>query len=125
MLVVIMNTTLCGAVSYFIYQLFNSKIYNKVAVIPTILISGVYHEYVLWAPVRFVMPVLLVQFGTFGGKVILSSISNALIIFNIMSSFIVFPQAIFSKYWLELFSSLLIAPWYVNHALLLHCGVLC
>lgn len=49
-------------------QLFNSRLYNKVAVVPTILISGVYHEYVLWAPMRYVMPVLLVQFGVFGGK---------------------------------------------------------
>ena len=36
--------------------------------VPTILLSGIYHEYVLWAPMRFVMPVLLVQFGVFGGK---------------------------------------------------------
>lgn len=50
------------------FQVFNSKFYNKIAVFPTILLSGIYHEYVLWAPMRYVMPVLLLQFGMFGGK---------------------------------------------------------
>ena len=33
----------------------------------TILISAVFHEYVLWAPVRFVLSLLLFMFGIFGG----------------------------------------------------------
>jgi len=49
-------------------QLFRSKAYNRVATFPAILISAVIHEYVLWAPVRFVVPVLLLEFSTFGGR---------------------------------------------------------
>ena len=48
-------------------QLFNSTLYNKLAFFPTILISAVFHEYVLWAPMRFVLPILIVMFGFFGG----------------------------------------------------------
>ena len=49
-------------------QLFRSKAYNRVATIPAMLISALIHEYVLWAPVRFVLPVLLLEYCTFGGK---------------------------------------------------------
>lgn len=49
------------------FQFFNHKLYNKIAFFPTIIISAVYHEYVIWAPMRFVLPVLLAQFGVFGG----------------------------------------------------------
>ena len=52
-------------------QLFNSKLYNKLAFFPTIIISAVFHEYVLWAPMRFVLPILLLMFGVFGGQLIL------------------------------------------------------
>ena len=52
----------------FILQLFQSNTYNRIASIPTILISAVFHEYVLWAPVRFVLPVLLLMFSSFGGE---------------------------------------------------------
>ena len=52
----------------FLLQLFQSKTYNRIASIPTILISAVFHEYVLWAPVRFVLPVLLCMFSSFGGE---------------------------------------------------------
>ena len=50
-----------------VFQLFNSNTYNKVAFFPTIVISAMFHEYVLWAPMRFVLPILLVMFGVFGG----------------------------------------------------------
>ena len=36
------------------------------AFVPCILMSAIYHEYVLWAPLRFVLPVLLLQYSTFG-----------------------------------------------------------
>ena len=36
------------------------------AFVPCILMSAIYHEYVLWAPLRFVLPVLLFQYSTFG-----------------------------------------------------------
>ena len=49
-------------------QCFRSKWYNRIASLPTILISAVFHEYVLWAPVRFVLPLLLFMFGFFGSK---------------------------------------------------------
>ena len=49
-------------------QLFKSKAYNRIASLPTIMISALFHEYVLWAPLRSVMPVLLIQYGAFGGK---------------------------------------------------------
>eukprot|EP00731_Ephydatia_muelleri_P008072 Em0004g410a len=47
-------------------DLFNSKFYNRIASFPTIIISALFHEYVLWAPFRFIAPILLVQYGTFG-----------------------------------------------------------
>eukprot|EP00731_Ephydatia_muelleri_P007979 Em0004g317a len=47
-------------------DLFNSKFYNRIASFPTIIISALFHEYVLWAPFRFIDPILLVQHGTFG-----------------------------------------------------------
>ena len=49
-------------------QLINKKWYNKIAFLPTILISALFHEYVLWAPLRSIMPLLLLLFGTFGCK---------------------------------------------------------
>lgn len=49
-------------------QLFNSRWYDRIASLPPILISAVFHEYVLWAPARFVLPVLLIMFGLFGSK---------------------------------------------------------
>eukprot|EP00731_Ephydatia_muelleri_P007988 Em0004g326a len=47
-------------------DLFNSKFYNRIASFPTIIISALFHEYVLWSPFRFIAPILLVQYGTFG-----------------------------------------------------------
>lgn len=49
-------------------QLFNSRWYDRIASLPPILISAVFHEYVLWAPARFVLPLLLIMFGLFGSK---------------------------------------------------------
>lgn len=54
----------------YIYQdlknLFKSRLFSKIAFLPAIIMSAVYHEYVLWAPLRFVMPVLVFQYCTFG-----------------------------------------------------------
>lgn len=52
----------------FHFKFFQNKLFNKIAFLPALVMSAVYHEYVLWAPLRFVMPVLLTQFCTFGGK---------------------------------------------------------
>ena len=41
-----------------VLQLFNSKFYNRIASFPTIIISALFHEYVLWAPFRFIDPIL-------------------------------------------------------------------
>lgn len=51
-------------------QLFKNKLFNKMAFLPALIMSAVYHEYVLWAPLRFVMPVLLTQYCTFGGRLV-------------------------------------------------------
>eukprot|EP00731_Ephydatia_muelleri_P008001 Em0004g339a len=45
-------------------DLFNSKFYNRIASFLTIIISALFHEYVLWAPFCFIAPILLVQYGT-------------------------------------------------------------
>ncbi|XP_064401141.1 sterol O-acyltransferase 2-like [Halichondria panicea] len=45
---------------------FKNPVFNKMAFVPCILMSAIYHEYVLWAPLRFVLPVLLLQYSTFG-----------------------------------------------------------
>ena len=49
-------------------QLFKNPFFNKIAFLPAIIMSAIYHEYVLWAPLRFVMPVLLFQYCTFGSE---------------------------------------------------------
>lgn len=51
-----------------LFQFFKSPTYNKLASLPTFAISAIIHEYLLWGPFRFVLPVLLVQFGSFGGR---------------------------------------------------------
>lgn len=56
------------SVRLLILQLFRSRVYSKIASLNAILISAVYHEYVLWAPLRFVLPVLLLFYSTFGGE---------------------------------------------------------
>lgn len=72
----------------YIYQdlktLFNSTIYNKIAFFPTIIISAVFHEYVLWAPMRFVIPVLLVMFGVFGVILFILKPSSSSMAWNYM-----------------------------------------
>ncbi len=54
-----------GCLDCFI-QKFKNPVFNKMAFVPCILMSAIYHEYVLWAPLRFVLPVLLLQYSTFG-----------------------------------------------------------
>ncbi len=49
-------------------QVIKNPLFSKIAFVPAIVMSAIYHEYVLWAPLRFVLPVLLLQYTTFGRK---------------------------------------------------------
>ena len=69
--------TVCSTPQISRVQLFRRRWYNRIASLPTIIISAVFHEYVLWAPVRFVLPLLLIMFGLFGGKVTVSWFASA------------------------------------------------
>ena len=64
----------CLFESFVSLQLFHRSWYDRIASLPTILISAAFHEYVLWAPVRFVLPLLLTMFGIFGSEFTAGSI---------------------------------------------------
>ena len=116
---------LCLFVCLFVCQLFHSKMYNKVAVFPTILISGLYHEYVLWAPMRFVMPVLVFQFSVFGGKTLTSHYHTLTEFPNLCCSSVDLAAPQSQQGGLELLPAPLPPCGCVRHGLLLYHGVLC
>ena len=48
-------------------QAFKSSVYGKIAALPPILISSIFHEYIIAVGLKFFFPVLTFQFFCLGG----------------------------------------------------------
>ena len=119
--------TLTYTCTHIYTQLFDHKVYNKIAFFPTIVISAMYHEYVLWAPMRFVVPILLTQFGVFGGVyTYIHTCTHHTPVHCIHThSDTICIATVPKKYNVELLSTLVSAHGCLHNDLLLCNGVLC